>query len=226
MKTYNKSDNNEKLCVLFVLYLIFNILFPKSGIKISGIPLTIGSVIYIAILPISIILLAYRGYKLYKTETIIIYSIIYWFLRLTLLHENVDKGQLLSFFACLCIYPLIYFVAPVFINTDQKIFHFIKIINLIVIIVMIYSIIQGLFGIDKTTIPGLSVNFTDYINNPNSWWLLKNNSFNGSDYSGSHKIVSTYQNGNLFGVNLLLFFPITYYSIKSKRKKIAFCSYF
>lgn len=220
MNNYNMSDKKEKLNILFVLYLIFNILFPKSGIKINGIPLTIGSVIYIVILPISIILFAYRGYKLYKTEIIIIYSIIYWTLRLALLHENVDTSQLLSFFSCLCVYPLIYFVVPVFINTDQKISHFIRIVNLIVTIIMIYSIIQGVFGIDKTTIPGLSVNYNDYINNPNNWWMLKNNSFNGSDFSGSYKIVSTYQNGNLFGVNLLLFFPITYYSAKNKRTKL------
>lgn len=206
----------SKLNILFSIYLIFNILFPKAGIKLGGIPLTIGNLVYIILLLISVPLFAKKNIRLDLTDLIIIISSFYWLWRLSFFHDGTDFGKLVSYITCLCFYPLIYYVVMLYVDNKIMLTKTINVIKVSLYILMIYSVLQYIFGIGKTDIPGLTVNYTDYIENPNRWWYEKHNIYSRDD--GSSKVFSTYQNGNLFGANLLIFFPMVF-SIEKQNKK-------
>ena len=214
MKKYTKASSNDKLNILVVVYLIFNILFPKAGIKITGIPITIGNIIFLFMIPIAVFLFINRNSKINKNELFMLFSIIYWGIRIIFFHGATNNEMIISYIACLCGYPLIYFMFTVFVNSKQKLQSVCNIIKVLTIGIMIYSIIQYFAGIAETAIPGLTVNYSDYIEHPQNWWTYKNNS-----YADSSKIVSTYQNGNLFGVNLVLLFPIAYFAESNKNNR-------
>ena len=205
-----ETKSSQKLDIVFILYLVFNILFPKAGIKINDIPITIGNIIFILMVIVSFPIFIKRNYRIETNGIFLILSIFYWAFRLILIHGNTNNGMLVSYIACLCGYPLIYFVFQVFVDSKIKLQYALKIISIFTIIIMIYTVFQYVFGIANTAIPGLTVNYSDYAEHPQNWWTYKHNS-----YSESTKIVSTFQNGNLFGVNLLLLFPIAYYNLNS-----------
>lgn len=207
-------STKEKLGIITVLYLIFNILFSKAGIKINDIPITIGNIIFLLMVMVSIPIFIKRKYKIDSNIVFLILSIVYWAFRLIFFHRYTDNGMLISYIACLCGYPLIYFVFQVFVDSKIKLQKVLKIISILTIVIMFYTIIQYIFGIAETAIPGLTVNYSDYAEHPQNWWTYKHNS-----YSDSSKFVSTFQNGNLFGVNLLLLFPIAYYNLKDNYVK-------
>ncbi|NLF46245.1 MAG: hypothetical protein GX581_09220 [Syntrophomonadaceae bacterium] len=78
-------------------------------------------------------------------------------------------------------------------------------------VVAVYAVLQFFLGIENIMIPGLTYNWTE-AQDPRSF-LLKNN------YYGQYtKIFSTYQNGNVFGVNLLLFFPLVFELLYDRSK--------
>ncbi len=209
--------SNTKYFLCFLL-IVFNILFPKCGIKVSGIPVTVGNVIFfIAIL----YLLLLGGFKtLLKIESVILLLIYYWSIRLCIgyyLGDDEQLSQFASLFMPLCVYPLVFFVIVRYIDNNDILNNVITWLKFSVWFVVIYSVFQFLFGIGATTIPFLSVNYSDYAEAPDSWWLQK---FNGS--GESIKIVSTYQNGNLLGANLLLLCPFVYRMINNQYLKNVF----
>lgn len=214
---FYKYISNTKYFLCFLL-IIFNILFPKCGIKVSGIPVTLGNVIlFIAIL----YLLLSGGFKFfYKFESVIILIIFYWSIRLSVGYYLGVDGQLskfMSLFIPLCVYPLVFFAIVRYLDNKDFLNNVINWITISVWCVVIYSVFQFIFGIGSTTIPFLSVNYSDYAEAPDSWWL---NKFNGT--GESIKIVSTYQNGNLLGANLLLLCPFVYSMIKNQYLKKLF----
>lgn len=121
--------------------------------------------------------------------------------------DYAKSENLVAYFTTLVIYPVMYFLIKQCVKTRAQVDVIIEVIDKCLFVVMIYAIIQFIFGIGKTALPGITVNYTDYIRAPNSWWLEKANGF-----SDGSKIFSTYQNGNIFGLTLLLLFPISYRS--------------
>lgn len=212
------KPKKQNINLIFMLLIIFNILFPKSGIKVGGIPITVGNVAFF----ISFIFLFLGQNKIYKTSIAILVSIMYWFIRFFIsfiINPQFSLSDCIGYIVPLCIYPLIYLIVPVYIKNEYQLKKVIAAINICTCIVVIISLLQAIFGVAAISIPGLTVNYTDYKKNPNGWWLEK---YNSIDNINTTKIVSTYQNGNLLGANLLLLGPFVYNNIDNIKYKYIF----
>lgn len=183
------------------LLLFFTFTIPKAGAKIGGFPLYVSlfsSLYFFASGLVSI---------LRNTREIFFLLIpLGWFLIIlfvgsmgvisdvSLFDYHVDNGGLVgyisSFFAFVCFYGAL------------KIRNYDKWKSYIVVIfymLVFYALMQKLFGDYNVVIPGVTANLQDSLT-PN-FLQNKNNMIWSIGYL---KVTSTYQNGNLFGVNLLL----------------------
>lgn len=206
------KEKNEFLFNLLLMTIFFNIWFPKAGIKVAGIPLTVGNVF----LAITFICWSYKKIvEGHVTVHKIGYSIM--ILMVFSLVKYVVIGDILSnigYVIPLVIYPLIFFIAYDLIDNKQKEQRIINVICFGFFFISIYALLQYILGIEKVCIPGITVNLSDYIKYGSKWYLQKNNNNAGV----GTKIISTFQNGNLYGVNTLLIFPIVYQFFKEKNK--------
>lgn len=216
------KKNKIKNGFLFNLLLItvfFNIWFPKAGIKLTGIPLTVGNVFFAITFLFWILKKVMNGRIIInKTSYIIFALIIYSFIKFMLIGNFTNN---IGYIIPLVVYPLIFIIAYDIIDTKEKLEKIIKVICLGFFFTSIYALLQYIFGIEKICIPGLTVNLSDYITYGSKWYLQKNN--NNSSGIGT-KIISTFQNGNLYGVNTLIIYPIVYNFFKNKNKN--FLMYF
>lgn len=210
---------NKNYSILFKLMLItlfFNIWFPKAGIKLAGIPLTVGNILF-AILFICWSLLKIRTKKMEftKIHLYVLIGIYYFIIKFLICYlNNYSISDMIEYIVPLIVYPLILFVCVDLTDSQEKFNSILKMIYYGFIFLSIYGLIQYMFGLEKTTIPGVTVNLSDYLSGGSEWYLSKNN---GTGDSNS-KIFSTYQNGNLLGVNLILFFPLVFEYAEKKGK--------
>lgn len=209
-----------KYSYLLLLVTVFiNVTFPKAGIKLGGIPLTVGNVfLLLTVLSWFIYVLWKRSFVFSKAEAFVIISCVYWLIRFLLVMTGgrVGLSEWVGFFVPLVVYPFTFLVFNYFIIEMKQIDYLLRILFVGTVIVFVFGFLQAAFGIDKFSIPGLTVNYTDYISSDN-WYAHKYNGVQeGVTYS---KTVSTYQNGNLLGVNVLMFCPMIYESIRNKAVK-------
>ncbi|WP_423217194.1 hypothetical protein [Streptococcus equinus] len=208
-----KKNKGPLSYTLLYLTILVNVLIPKSGIKLGNIPITLGNVFFVLTL-IFWFFGKLGGKKIVfdkKIGGVIFLSIIYALLKYLIIGSFKEH---IGYVIPLVAYPLIYFIIVDLIDSEEK---FLKIFNLVTICIFsisLYALLQFVVGIDKCTIPGITVNYSDYIKYGKYWFMTKANGLSVSDT----KIVSTYQNGNLFGVNMILFFPWVYYGLKVKHK--------
>ena len=207
---------------LLLLTVFFNIWFPKAGIKISGIPLTIGNLLFACTF-------AVWGYykikekKMYnhKINIIIVLGILYFVIKYTIVYATgILTKDSIGYIIPLIIYPVIFFIVTDTVDSRNKMNIILKIIVYGFFFLSFYSLLQYIVGIDKCCIPGLTVNYTDYANLGRHWYLYKANGTSAE----SSKIVSTYQNGNLYGINTLLIYPFVYNYLKEKKSKVLWLS--
>ena len=208
MEKINKR--NDLIFNLLLITIFFNIWFPKAGIKMSGIPLTIGNIMFAITFAMWFFIILRRGsFKISKVGVVIFLGIMYSIIKFIFIGQIIEN---IGYIIPLIIYPLIFFVIYDIADNEEKLNKILKIIIIGFFFLTIYALLQFLFGIDRCTIPGLTVNYTDFKELGKHWYMTK---ANGLDLANA-KIVSTYQNGNLFGVNILLFYPIVYYYLKKK----------
>lgn len=211
------EKNKEKNGMLFNLLLItifFNICFPKAGIKMSGIPLTIGNVFFAITFACWLVKKLIKGHiTINKIGYGIIILIIFSAVKYLIIGNILEN---IGFIIPLIIYPLIFFIAYDLIDSKSKERKVVKTICFGFFFICIYALLQYIFGIEKVCIPGLTVNLSDYLEFGSKWYLQKSNNNAGV----GTKIFSTFQNGNLYGVNMLLIFPVVYYYYKEKNKNI------
>ena len=198
---------------MLLITIFFNIWFPKAGIKLSEIPLTVGNVF----LAITFFFWAMkkvmnRRMKINKIGYILIILMLYSFIKYLIIGEFVKN---IGYIIPLVVYPLMFIIAYDTIDTKEKLQKVIKVICFGFFFICIYALLQYVLGIEKVCIPGLTVNLSDYTTYGANWYLQKNN--NNSSEIGT-KIISTFQNGNLYGVNALLIYPIVYGYLKKENK--------
>lgn len=208
---------NKFTFTLLVITIFWNIWFPKAGIKFGGIPITVGNVLF-AIIFLTWMMNNIRigKVKSLNISMILIFGIVYFILKYTIVYAII--GEIISsmtYIIPLIIYPLIFFVTVDIVDNKEKIDKVVKIIVYGFFFLCIYAILQYVVGIDKCDIPGLTVNLSDYREMGPLWFMQKSN---GIDEANS-KIVSTYQNGNLFGINLIFIYPLVYYYYSEKEKE-------
>ena len=216
----SKKNNIQKIVLT---YLFITILFPKSGVKLGGLPLTVSNIFLCLSLFFCVIFyFAQRNKKreIIYTDNFVkkyIAGSLAFFLSLTILSiaEYGVSSTLISFIPnILPIFSLffIYFFVPEKIPTLRKIMIYAS------SLLVVYGTIQLIFGHYETVIPGLTVNYSDFAEG--DVFESKNNVT-----ALGLKLVSTYQNGNLYG-SALIFISVFMFGCMlttlKKRKKLLY----
>ena len=210
MKNINAGSSFLVLCVLFTLY------FPKAGIKVANIPITFG---YLLLGAASVYLLLRRAVKQNFSISLNAFYLLlcmlpFQFFSVYNILENgySDKGMFLSFIVCFVFFP-VFSVLLLSEYFDRSDFSFIlSVIKKGILFVSAYGIF--LFIYKQLTgsyieIPFLTVNAGDI-----GELVDKHN-----DRGGVFKLISTFNNGNIYGVCLLMLLPLYHCLEQSKWKK-------
>ena len=208
---------NEKIReYLFLIGVIFLIFLPKGGFKVTGIPITWGY-LYLGILFLfSILVILNKKMFLVSSKHFLCYFatlpfVLYFSINLLFRGYDGSFGNLVAFYVSFVFLPLLFYL---FLSPFLKKINLIFIENLLmnaVFWVSLYGIV--LFFFKQVTgnyieIPYLTVNAADL------GTLEGKYNMRGSLY----KLISTYNNGNIFGVCMLLLFPIFHKQNSSKIK--------
>ncbi|WP_461453528.1 hypothetical protein [Mucilaginibacter sp.] len=204
---------------LFVfLIVVFLVAFPKGGFKVGDIPITWGYILIILVGIISAFSIKKINYftkSRYKVLALCLPFILYAIIIL-LLSEVPNKGVLFSFILGVFIFPLLFLYLlgkdiddPKFNDSFLPIFkNSIRFIAFFGIALFIYKIKTG----NDIEIPYLTVNFSD-VGSLDDKYNLR------GDLS---KLISTYNNGNIYGICMLILLPIYLNIEKSLTLKIVF----
>lgn len=193
----------QKYNFIIFLLVIFNLFFPKGGIKISDIPITIGMILLIMVLFYQVFNNLYhkRLLTISKDRFFILASWLPFQLILLMcfsFNGTNSLGVFLSMVFSFIFLPWMFiFVEGNHFDILNKNFLF-KLIRFGIIFVAIFGIINFMMG-NTIEIPFLTVNYMDLgeINDKN----IKR----GEDL---YKLISTYQNGNIYGASMLLLLPL------------------
>lgn len=193
----------QKYNFIIFLLVIFNLFFPKGGIKISDIPITIGMILLIMVLFYQVFNNLYhkRLLTISKDRFFILASWLPFQLILLMcfsFNGTNSLGVFLSMVFNFIFLPWMFiFVEGNHFDILNKNFLF-KLIRFGIIFVAIFGIINFMMR-NTIEIPFLTVNYMDLgeINDKN----IKR----GEDL---YKLISTYQNGNIYGVSMLLLLPL------------------
>jgi hypothetical protein len=191
---------------ILLLTVALHVAFPKAGIKLGSVPVTAADATFALLLAASLwFYLSGTAKKLLPAErrcaTYLGLAILFFTVRIgiNLASRGVipdDAGTI----AAMCIYPLVFFVILKSGEVQAGVLY--RVITFSVVIVLCYGFVQKVIG-DASVIPGLTANWDDA--QLPGFLLDKNNLLN--EY-GDIKLTSTYQNGNLLGINLLLLLPL------------------
>lgn len=204
---------NKLIYYLFYITLFFNIWLPKGGVKVAGLPLTFGNISF-GLLTICF-LLSLKDKKIIKRNIfkVMVVTCLYFFVRILIatFSYSTSVTDIAQYIVPLTVYPAMYFFTIQVVKTKEDIEKVMKVLIFGLIFICVYGLMQYFLGIDKVTIPGITMNISDYTGK--YWYLQK---YNG--VSEDTKVFSTYQNGNLFGVSLILIFPIIFEYLHNKYK--------
>lgn len=203
---------------IFLLCAIFLVLFPKGGFKIAELPITWGYMLLglCSVCALVRLLTAKRAkvcrYSLLAYVSTVPFCLLSLISLFTLGYERLDK--LLSFVLNFYLFPFLFFIVfYVYFKTvsEQKVLKIIKnmvfLIALYGIVLWLYHVLTGsLFGI-----PYITANVSDVTSG--SWLVGKFN-----DRGGVSKLFSTYNNGNIYGVCVLMLLPLFFNAEKNKWK--------
>lgn len=201
---------------LFFIGLLFLVYLPKGGFKIIGIPFTWGYLYLGFLFVLSVFILFEKRAFLIQTKHFICYLatlpfVVYFSLNIFFRGYDGSLGNLVAFYVSFVFLPLLFylFLSPFFKKMDFVYLE--KRIAQAVFLVSLYGII--LFAFKQLTghyieIPYVTVNAGDL------GTLEGKYNMRGSLY----KLISTYNNGNIFGVCILMLFPIFHKKNISKIK--------
>lgn len=203
--------------ILIILFVIFLIVFPKGGIKLNGIPLTFGYMLLgLVSLGVFIVNLA-TGWalRISRQRLIVIFTMLsFQVIAIGTILSNgfLERGYAIALFTNLIFIPnaFIYIIAPQIERLDiEFLLRLIKravfIISIFGLILFLYKLTTGLY----IEIPYLTINSDDV-------GLLDEKD---NDRGGVFKLISTYNNGNIYGVALLILLPLYCYLEQSFLKK-------
>lgn len=195
--------------------IFFTLTLPKSGAKIAGFPLYFSLLASLFFFFSGLISLLQRPRALLFLIIIVsiflvnlIINVLYIFPTNDFYNFHIQTGEFVGYISSLFAFVCFYGTLKIRNYENWKSY-------LVVIFYMLvaYAFIQKAFGDYNVVIPGITANLQDALT-PN-FLQDKNNMIWGIGYL---KATSTYQNGNLFGVNLLLigFTVIANYQIQNK----------
>ncbi|WP_405563140.1 hypothetical protein [Polaribacter sp. Asnod6-C07] len=191
---------------ILVLAIVFNVALPKGGVAIANTPITWGYIIIFLVIGYSLIkgLSIKKINKLKAQAFICILPFIFYFIAyLFYVEEYPPIGYLFSAILNFVIFPIIFLLF--FDKTLKYILKnnafFSKIILRCILFLSLFGIFLFIYKIKTGVafeIPYLTVNIKDY-------GLL--NSKHNNRGNGIFKLVSTYANGNIFGLCMFFLLP-------------------
>lgn len=211
MKIIKKNSFLETLAILLVLFLI---VFPKGGFKIHGLPITWG---YLFLAIISLFLLFRKKYHLKKDRIylLILMAPFQIFSFLSIFINGIENISFtISFFISFFALPFIFLIILGEYIDDLNIDFFYKIFKRSILFVASFGIFIFFYKIffgKIFEIPLLTINYHEK-------GLIE--TIKSSDRGNLFKLISTYNNGNIYGLCLLMFYPLYMLLEKNKFKKI------
>lgn len=210
--------NNQRLReILFFLAVLLLVILPKGGIKIAGIPLTWGYLYlgFLLILSAFVIGSKYRfavNSKHFMCLVATIPFVVYFSLHLLIFGYDGSMGNFIAFYISFVFLPFLFYIIFGYFLARINIDYIEELISNAVFIVALYGIF--LFIYKQYTghfleIPYITVNAGDL-------GELAGSKFNRR--GSVSKLISTYNNGNIFGVCTLMLFPVFYRRTTSKFK--------
>ena len=196
MKTLTLPKTRTWISALLILFLL---VFPKGGIKVHNIPITWG---YLLFIPVTYLLLFRHTVRLSLSHLLCLAAILpfsFYLLLSLFFKKDIDTGSCLSLLSSIVFLPIFFY--SLLGNELHKqdftkwILHSIFFIASYGIFLFFLKITKGVF----LEIPFLTVNYHDV-------GLLE--STKCIDRGGIFKLISTYNNGNLYGICTLMFFPL------------------
>ena len=217
MVTFRKARKPHRLAMFHAYFLvIFLVLFPKGGIKAGSTPLTWGY-LYLALSTplLALVRLLAMPWRLQETVLATVAVLVPMQLLLAyayLVNGVVNTGYAISMVTGLCVLPWVFLlVYPPFLRlVDPE--GLARCFRWCMLLAAIWGIF--LFFLHPVTghyieIPYLTVNAADY-------GLLETTKYNARGFY--LKLISTYNNGNLYGVAMLILLPL-YNTIEPARWK-------
>lgn len=198
-----------RFLIIGVLFL-FLFLFPKGGIKLAGNPITIGYLIFL----LTGFALLFKKTSLISPDNFQVSLYLFLFQLSSLISLFLNGfdhlGILFSFILHFFIFPFIFFILFPREISQKTSFYILKWIKQGLRFISIYGIF--LFFLKILTgkfieIPFLTVNYHDF-------HLLEIEKC--IDRGGFFKLISTYNNGNLYGICTLMFYPLYTHIEKNK----------
>ncbi len=191
--------------------LAVNVVVPKAGVKVGDVPVTAGTIVCVLALIVGLFaFLAGRRINFTPVTTLIMVLSGYMGVR-SLIDWMLGEVRI-EYVWGLVVGPMLFVLVSNALTTSREIEIAVKILVVGFVLVTAYAVLQYILGVNAVAIPGITVNLTDYQTGA-EWYLQKHNRVG----SGS-KLFSTYQNGNLLGVNLLLIFPVVYEVVRRQWK--------
>ncbi|QIG79535.1 hypothetical protein [Stakelama tenebrarum] len=213
-----RKPGNLLIYTGFILLVLFNIGMPKGGIAYGGSPLTFGYLLFAALAPVALVGMV----GLRNISPVAITHMMFGFIPIAALAIFKLMGEGAMF--ALLIYTVLFAILPALMLviyapylealTDEQIGVALKWILRFVVVWGIFNFI--LFAVSRNfiEIPYLTVNPLDsgeiYSKNNRRGFLMK--------------LVSTYNNGNIYGVCMAMLGPIYFRFEKSKFFIAAFCA--
>ncbi|MCG9889481.1 MAG: hypothetical protein MH252_00220 [Thermosynechococcaceae cyanobacterium MS004] len=205
-----------KINSISFLLLVFLVLFPKGGFKIANIPITWGYLLLVFISGIAFLGLLKEGLKKISKKRFYTFLLIVPFQAMSIIclifNGWTQIGFTLSFVISLILIPFFFIIVlGSYMDRIELKFifnllrHIIFIISIYGIILFFYRSISGSF----LEIPFLTVNIDDL-------GLLDEKHI---DRGGVFKLISTYNNGNIYGNCVLMFLPL-YSLLETSRTKM------
>lgn len=209
------------LKIVLIVTLFFNFALPKAGTKIGTIP------VYVALIPLLLLFLPLLFIKTIEKKDandqrlVLIFFIS--FIALSVMNFIVFQpvlglftliGNNLPFIIALTAIFFIFLFDIIPLKSET----FLKILIISASVVIGYALIQKIFGEINVIIPGITFNYDEasrLIGSTHNYRWDKSNYLPSIDYL---KVASTYQNGNLFGVNLVLFFWLAFAALWANKK--------
>jgi hypothetical protein len=216
-KVYAFNKKNKLISLFSFLILTFVIFLPKGGIKIQDLPITWG---YLFLGISSFLGIFFILIKKVRVSTIrlIVYCAILPFHLLLILYflfnGYTDLNYLIALIISVIIIPTCFIVilGPIydFYLSEEYIFNIIKKYIFLVSVYGIFLFIYKLVTDKFIVIPYITINASDYGD-------LEDKYINRG---GVFKLISTFNNGNIYGVSLLMLLPLYCYLEKSKYKRL------
>ncbi|MGA2141001.1 MAG: hypothetical protein ABSG94_01135 [Brevinematales bacterium] len=206
--------------ILTQIFMFMNFVLPKAGTKIDNIPVYISVLLSILVfIPFTFCLTVRHFRERDERSALVYYASFLLFFLLGLIiqgHFAFTANVFYSYF------PYFIALSSVFLIFTAK---YIEIkpsqIKFLILcsfyLLTIYGLIQKIFGDFNTLIPGITYNYSDAIKlNPHAGLEVwgKSNYVIPLHYL---KLSSTYQNGNLFGVNYIMISWFAFYFLRSLR---------